>query len=172
VAHARALAAEADEAFCRLVHRYNHPVERRRKDTLVRQLDDAMFLFNAMVAERQELLRLQATFEARMKEPDGRDATEPGQLPLEDRLSHLREALEAIQVTLDSYLAARMPTVDARLQGRSEKEARAEERAQAAEYARPKAKKRAKAAKGGERAETRTSSQPGPKAGGKKLRGA
>lgn len=137
VAQARTLAEDADYAFCRLVHRYQHPVERHRKQVLVRQMDDAMFLFAAMEQERQDLLGMQATFAA--------GHAEPGGLPLAERLGYVREALEAIQKTLDRYLAARMAKVDARLQGLSTKEARTEERTQAARYARPKVKKKAKA---------------------------
>jgi hypothetical protein len=121
---ARARARQVDRAFCRPVRQYalDRP---RRKETLERQLVDAMYLYNQMELEIRDSLRLLKTF--RSRPGAGWVApSEPGTLTREERAAVAGEALATLLEAKGRVLRARLDKADQRLQGKPVK-ARAEE---------------------------------------------
>jgi hypothetical protein len=130
LAKAKALAERVEDAFCRVVKRYHHPVPRHRKRALERAMGDAMTLYYQMVEEYQVNRRIRATFRARLEDFGPEGSGEEGVLTLQERLAYIDEALKAIGRIQKNYLDAKLPKVDARLQGRTGKDGREEEHIQ------------------------------------------
>jgi hypothetical protein len=121
---ARARAREVDRAFCRPVQQY--ALDRRhRKETLERQLVDAMYLYNQMELEIRENLRLVKTFRSKPAE-DRVAPADPDALSREERAAIAKEALGTLLEAKGRARKARLDKADQRLQGKPVKP-RAEE---------------------------------------------